>query len=43
MIAGSTSTGVMTRTTGLVAGLLATRAGWNLWPAMLLSVASSGT
>jgi simple sugar transport system permease protein len=28
------STGVMTGTTGLVAGLLATRMGWNLWPAM---------
>ena len=28
------STGVMTGTAGLVAGLLATRLGWNLWPAM---------
>ncbi len=32
------STGVMTGTTGLVAGLLATRAGWNLWPAMLAAL-----
>jgi simple sugar transport system permease protein len=40
MIAGETdlSTGVMTGTTGLVAGLLATRAGWNLWPAMLAAL-----
>lgn len=29
------STGVMTGTTGLVAGLLSTRMGWNLWLAML--------
>ncbi len=28
------STGVMTGTTGLVAGLLSTRMGWHLWPAM---------
>lgn len=28
------STGVMTGTTGLVAGLLSTRLGWDLWPAM---------
>ncbi len=28
------STGVMTGTTGLVAGLLSTRVGWHLWPAM---------
>lgn len=28
------STGVMTGSAGLVAGLLATRMGWNLWPAM---------
>ena len=28
------STGVMTGTTGLIAGLLATRLGWNLWPSM---------
>ena len=40
MIAGETdlSTGVMTGTTGLVAGLLATRAGWNLFPAMLAAL-----
>lgn len=40
MIGGETdlSTGVMTGTTGLVAGLLATRAGWNLWPAMLAAL-----
>ncbi len=30
------STGVMTGTTGLVAGLLSTRMGWNLWPAMFI-------
>jgi simple sugar transport system permease protein len=29
------STGVMTGTTGLVAGLLATGLGWNLWPSAL--------
>jgi simple sugar transport system permease protein len=28
------STGVMTGSAGLVAGLLSTRMGWNLWPAM---------
>jgi simple sugar transport system permease protein len=28
------STGVMTGTTGIVAGMLATGLGWNLWPAM---------
>lgn len=28
------SAGVMTGTTGLIAGMLATRAGWDLWPAM---------
>jgi simple sugar transport system permease protein len=28
----------MTGTTGLVAGLLATRLGWNLWPAMLAAL-----
>jgi simple sugar transport system permease protein len=32
------STGVMTGTAGLVAGLLATRMGWNLWPAMLAAL-----
>lgn len=32
------STGVMTGTTGLIAGLLATRAGWPLWPAILVSL-----
>ncbi|MEJ2208056.1 MAG: ABC transporter permease [Anaerolineae bacterium] len=32
------STGVMVGTTGLVAGLLSTRAGWNLWPAMLAAL-----
>jgi len=32
------SAGVMTGTTGLVAGLLATRAGWSLWPSMLVAL-----
>jgi simple sugar transport system permease protein len=32
------SSGVMTGTTGLIAGLLATQAGWHLWPAMLVSL-----
>ncbi len=32
------STGVMTGTTGLVAGLLATRAGWPLWVAILAAL-----
>jgi simple sugar transport system permease protein len=32
------STGVMTGTTGLVAGLLSTRAGWPLWVAILVSL-----
>jgi len=32
------STGVMTGTTGLVAGLLSTRMGWNLWPAMFAAL-----
>lgn len=32
------SAGVMTGTTGLIAGLLATRAGWSLWPAMLVAL-----
>jgi len=32
------STGVMTGTTGLIAGLLATQAGWNLWPAILVAL-----
>lgn len=32
------STGVMTGTTGLVAGLLSTQLGWNLWPAMLVAL-----
>jgi simple sugar transport system permease protein len=32
------STGVMTGTTGLVAGLLATRAGWPLWLAILAAL-----
>ena len=32
------STGVMTGTTGLVAGLLSTRLGWNLWPAMFVAL-----
>jgi simple sugar transport system permease protein len=32
------STGVMTGTTGLVAGLLATRAGWPLWLGILVSL-----
>jgi len=40
IIGGETdlSTGVMTGTTGLVAGLLATRAGWSIWPAMLAAL-----
>ncbi len=40
IIGGETdlSTGVMTGTTGLVAGLLATRGGWNIWPAMLVAL-----
>lgn len=33
------SSGVLTGTTGLIAGLLATQAGWHLWPAMLVSLA----
>ena len=39
MIAGEfdLSTGVMTGTTGLIAGLLATRLGWNLWPSMAVA------
>ncbi len=32
------STGVMTGTTGLVAGLLSTRMGWPLWPAMAVAL-----
>ena len=32
------SAGVMTGTTGLLAGLLATQAGWSLWPAMLVAL-----
>lgn len=32
------STGVMTGTAGLVAGLLSTRAGWNLWLAMFAAL-----
>jgi simple sugar transport system permease protein len=32
------STGVMTGTAGLVAGLLSTRLGWNLWPAMFAAL-----
>jgi simple sugar transport system permease protein len=32
------SAGVMTGTTGLLAGLLATQAGWNIWPAMLVAL-----
>jgi simple sugar transport system permease protein len=32
------SAGVMTGTSGLLAGLLATRAGWNIWPAMLAAL-----
>ncbi len=32
------STGVMTGTAGLVAGLLSTRLGWNLWPAMFVAL-----
>lgn len=32
------STGVMTGTTGLVAGLLSTRAGWSLWPAIFAAL-----
>ncbi len=32
------STGVMTGTTGLVAGLLSTRLGWNLWPAIFVAL-----
>jgi simple sugar transport system permease protein len=32
------STGVMTGTAGLVAGLLSTRMGWNLWPAMFAAL-----
>jgi len=32
------SAGVMTGTTGLLAGLLAVRAGWNIWPAMLAAL-----
>jgi simple sugar transport system permease protein len=33
------STGVMTGTTGLIAGLLSTRAGWPLWLGILVSLA----
>ncbi len=33
------STGVMTGTTGLIAGLLSTRAGWPLWVAILVALA----
>lgn len=32
------STGVMTGTTGLIAGLLSTQAGWSIWPAMLVAL-----
>lgn len=32
------SAGVMTGTTGLIAGLLGVRAGWNIWTAMLASL-----
>ncbi|MGC9335948.1 MAG: ABC transporter permease subunit, partial [Anaerolineae bacterium] len=32
------STGVMTGTTGLIAGLLATRAGWPLWIGILVAL-----
>ncbi len=32
------SAGVMTGTTGLLAGMLAVRAGWNIWPAMLVAL-----
>jgi len=32
------SAGVMTGTSGLLAGLLAVRAGWNIWPAMLAAL-----
>lgn len=32
------STGVMTGTTGLIAGLLSTQAGWSIWPAMLMAL-----
>jgi len=32
------STGVMTGTTGLVAGLLSTRLGWHLWPSMFVAL-----
>lgn len=32
------STGVMTGTTGLIAGLLSTQAGWSLWPAMVVAL-----
>ncbi len=32
------STGVMTGTTGLVAGLLSTRLGWHLWPSMFAAL-----
>jgi simple sugar transport system permease protein len=32
------STGVMTGSAGLVAGLLSTRMGWDLWPAMLAAL-----
>ena len=32
------STGVMTGTTGLIAGLLATRAGWPLWLGILVAL-----
>ncbi len=32
------SAGVMTGTTGLIAGLLATQAGWNIWPASLVAL-----
>ncbi|HEY65006.1 MAG TPA: ABC transporter permease [Caldilineae bacterium] len=32
------STGVMTGTAGLIAGLLSTQAGWNIWPAMLVAL-----
>ncbi|HEU5474109.1 MAG TPA: ABC transporter permease [Actinophytocola sp.] len=33
------SAGVMTASTALVTALLATRAGWNVWPALLVSLA----
>ena len=37
------SAGVMTGTTGLIAGLLATQLGWNIWLAMLAATTSASS